>query len=161
MAGPRKSTKLKGRDPNYKRSPDENRNQFDPVSFVNGRPLKLGASSLIMGQEMEPLAAQSQVVHPNIINMPNKRFARRPQFLLTDQDRGRLLQAVEAGNMLRVFEHLDMGVPANTRDTAGVPALHWAAARGYISITYVLLQRGADVNVREEYGQTTPLFFAV
>uniref|UniRef100_UPI00358F2253 ankyrin-3-like n=1 Tax=Myxine glutinosa TaxID=7769 RepID=UPI00358F2253 len=56
-----------------------------------------------------------------------------------------LLRAARAGNVEKVLELLNLGGDVNTRNEAGLTALHLAAKEGHAVIVSELLQRDADV----------------
>jgi ankyrin repeat protein len=60
-----------------------------------------------------------------------------------------LHQAVRSNNIVLVRPHLDMREPVNKRDTDGSTTLHHAVEGSKsLEITALLLERGADPNVR-------------
>lgn len=55
----------------------------------------------------------------------------------------------------RFLELLEAGADVNARDRGGHTSLHWACWYGHTDIARLLLEHGADPNVREEdYGRT-------
>lgn len=70
-----------------------------------------------------------------------------------------LVNAILSGNISQVRRHLKAGVDPNKRIPGehGYP-LHFAA-HSYVNIIKLLIEYGADVNVRDESGQT-PLHIA-
>ena len=64
------------------------------------------------------------------------------------------------GNLNRVKELLNQGVPVNSRSTNhGWTPLHFTASSGHLSVVQELLRRGAHVNPRTRSGMT-PLHLA-
>lgn len=51
-------------------------------------------------------------------------------------------------------DHLEFRQFVNNQDANQNSALHIAVQKGYVSICQVLLQHGADVNIRNKYHQT-------
>ncbi|HEY8508415.1 MAG TPA: ankyrin repeat domain-containing protein [Steroidobacteraceae bacterium] len=47
-----------------------------------------------------------------------------------------------------------------TGGTSGAAPLHWAAMRGHIDLVRLLLERDADINLRDATYQSTPLGWA-
>jgi hypothetical protein len=74
-------------------------------------------------------------------------------------DQGKeLCQAVQSGNLEKVIALLDAGVPVDANDSWGTP-LMWAARFGYKNICQTLLDRQAEVNIKNQYG-LSPLMAA-
>ena len=68
--------------------------------------------------------------------------------------------AARFGNMGEVKKQLAWGVNPNTRTLAyRISPLHEAVGSGYTNITQLLLDKGADVNIKDE-GGATPLHWA-
>ena len=73
-------------------------------------------------------------------------------------------EAVKAGNIKVVKQHLDAGVDVNAIGKYGRTPLHYAATRGLKKIIELLIARGADVNTKIEVGDykgQTPLDGAI
>ena len=73
-------------------------------------------------------------------------------------------EAVKAGNIKAVKQHLDAGVDVNAIGKYGRTPLHYAATRGLQKIIELLIARGADVNTKIEVGDykgQTPLDGAI
>ena len=68
--------------------------------------------------------------------------------------------AAHNGNLKRVKELLNQGVPVNARNETRWTPLHWAASSGHLNVVQELLKRGAHVNPRTASG-VTPLLFAL
>jgi len=49
---------------------------------------------------------------------------------------------------------LEHGAVVDARCYSNTTALHWAAQRGRTQVARLLLENGADVNVRDEFGIT-------
>lgn len=65
-----------------------------------------------------------------------------------------------SGDMTTVLEMLEQGVDINVHASFGGPTALIVAARfGHVAIVEVLLERGAEVNAEDDYGQTA-LYFA-
>jgi len=73
----------------------------------------------------------------------------------------KLIQAVKDGNIKAVKQHLDAGADVNAKDDKfGFTPLHRAAGRGNKEVAELLIAEGADVNVKNEDGDT-PLDAAI
>jgi len=78
-----------------------------------------------------------------------------------------LLEAIDQDNVDVVREHIELGMDLNKtfiwpgRDHAGASALHLAVSVEHREITELLLENGADINIRarDQYGGT-PLHWA-
>ena len=69
-------------------------------------------------------------------------------------------EAVKAGNIEAVKQHLDAGADVNAKGKYGRTPLHYAATRGLKKIIELLIAKGADVNTKIEVGDykgQTPL----
>jgi ankyrin repeat protein len=82
---------------------------------------------------------------------------RRSEYLRTHHF---LLAAAERDRADVVAMLLDLGTPIGVHDEHGRTALHAAAAADARGAAALLLERGADVNVRESQFHATPLGFA-
>jgi ankyrin repeat protein len=78
-------------------------------------------------------------------------YLRTPHFLFAAAERNR----ADVLSML-----LDLGTPVNVQDAHQRTALHAAAGKGAREAAALLLERGADPNLRESTYQATPLGFA-
>jgi len=70
-----------------------------------------------------------------------------------------LIDAVYAGNVEAVKQHLDAGTDVNAKGEEGLTPLHWAAYGGHKETTELLIAEGADVNANDR-GGSTPLLGA-
>ena len=66
-----------------------------------------------------------------------------------------LRDAVKAGNIEAVKQHLDAGVDVNAKDDSGWTLLHSAAFGSYKEIVELLIGKGADVNAKTKNGCTS------
>ena len=62
--------------------------------------------------------------------------------------------AVKAGNIEAVKQHLDAGADVNAKGKFRETLLHGAAANGHKEIAELLIAKGADVNAKNEFGLT-------
>lgn len=69
----------------------------------------------------------------------------------------KLWKACRTGDTATVRQLLDSGVNVNTDFGAGVRPLAAAASRGQLEVVHLLLERGADANVRDDAFKLTPL----
>lgn len=65
-----------------------------------------------------------------------------------------LLSYASKGNVRAIKELLDQGAAVNASDYDGRTALHLAACEGHLLVAELLLQRGADVNPVDRWGDT-------
>ena len=70
-----------------------------------------------------------------------------------------LRDAVKAGNIEAVKQHLDAGVDVNAKNQLGRTSLHAAAYRGHTVVVELLVANDADVNALSVNGKT-PLDWA-
>jgi len=68
--------------------------------------------------------------------------------------------AAEAGNIKAVKQHLAAGTDVNTKDEHGITSLHKALLGGHEEIVELLIDNGADVNVKSDGGEY-PLVTAI
>lgn len=68
--------------------------------------------------------------------------------------------AVRRGDLAAVKAHLDQGISPNAKFRYGTTALFPACDRGHLEIVKLLLERGAEVNVRDTFYNATPLTWA-
>jgi ankyrin repeat protein len=73
-----------------------------------------------------------------------------------------LFSAVRSGNVVRVRELLaaDPG-GASVKDDTGATPLHYATLNGHRQTAELLLEKGADVNARDEQFDATPAGWAI
>lgn len=67
-------------------------------------------------------------------------------------------KAASEGDYDKVKYFLDSGIDVNVRKS-GWTALHWAVIKSHVKIVKLLLENGADPNVKS-YAETTPLILA-
>jgi Ankyrin repeats (3 copies)/Domain of unknown function (DUF3471) len=72
-----------------------------------------------------------------------------------------LSAAARKGDAATVQRLLDEGVDVNTKFRYGVTALFYACDHGHVDVVKVLLDRGADPNVKDTFYGMTPLTMAV
>ncbi len=70
-------------------------------------------------------------------------------------------RAARLGDAARVKALLAAGVDVNTKFRYGATALSYACDRGHIEVVRVLLEHGADINVKDTFYNATPLSWAV
>ena len=75
----------------------------------------------------------------------------------TDQ----LQDAARKGDSVTVRKLLDEGVDVNTRFRYGTTALFFACDHGHVDVVKVLLDKGADLTVKDSFYGFTPLMLAV
>ncbi|XP_049950545.1 ankyrin repeat domain-containing protein 39-like isoform X1 [Schistocerca serialis cubense] len=73
-----------------------------------------------------------------------------------DFERG-LWSPAQNGDMSRVKNLLERGVPVDSRDSAGYTALHYAARAGHAAICQQLIGAGALLDTKTRAGGATPL----
>ena len=72
-----------------------------------------------------------------------------------------LFEAVRKGDVAAVTKALDSGADVNARFRYGTTALFKAAERGYAQVAKVLLDRGADVKVKDTFYGATAMSWAL
>lgn len=72
-----------------------------------------------------------------------------------------LHDAVMNEDLDQVSELVSGGADVNEKDQMGSTALHWTAYAGLTDISRLLLDKGAEVNVKDKLGGLTPLHWAV
>jgi hypothetical protein len=70
-----------------------------------------------------------------------------------------LMYLAHGGNAEGIRELLDAGADPNFRDSDGRTALHIASCEGHPEVVELLLQRGAEAAVEDQWGSTVRLFF--
>ncbi len=63
-----------------------------------------------------------------------------------------MYDAAESGNIEAVKQHLAAGTDVNAKDKDGWTPLHPASYEGHQEIVELLIGKGADVNVKVEFG---------
>ena len=71
-----------------------------------------------------------------------------------------LIQAAKNGNLPAVKTLIANGADVNARDKNGVPILHWAVDNVYTELFKLLLEKGADVNIKKTDTGITALLIA-
>ena len=69
--------------------------------------------------------------------------------------------AIESGNIEAVKQHLAAGTDVNANDRSGSTPLHHAAEGGHKELIELLIENGADLNVKDETLGKTPLGWAI
>lgn len=72
-----------------------------------------------------------------------------------------LRRAASAGDLAKVKELLAAGVDVNSANAYGGTALAFATDKGHTAVVELLLERGADPNVKDRFYKSTPLGWAV
>jgi hypothetical protein len=80
------------------------------------------------------------------------------QLAKSQQERDKLTRAAFMGDLEGVRKIVEKGVPANSRDSIGIPILGWAAEMGHQSIVEYLLAKGAKLDSNDFL--TSPLNMA-
>ena len=71
------------------------------------------------------------------------------------------LAAARKGDVAKLKELLDKGVDVNTKTQYGATALAYACDKGHTEVVKLLLERGANVNVRDTFYGEMPLGWAL
>jgi len=71
------------------------------------------------------------------------------------------VSAARKGDAAAVKKLLDEGVDVNTKYRYGATALSYASDRGHVDVVKLLIERGADVLVKDTFYNATPLTWAV
>jgi ankyrin repeat protein len=92
-----------------------------------------------------------------------KLLALRPNIAetLSDDERRKLANAAESGNLDAVRLMLEAGWPVDAPGRVGATALHWAAYTGNVAMVRELLAHDAPVDAREPRYNGTPLGWAL
>lgn len=72
----------------------------------------------------------------------------------------RLWQAARTGDVKAVAVELDAGVDVNAATTYHSTALSFACDRGHLEVVKLLLERGADPNIKDTFYNATPMTWA-
>ena len=71
------------------------------------------------------------------------------------------LAAARKGDVAKLKELLDKGVDVNTKTQYGATALAYACDKGHVEVVKLLLERGANANVRDTFYGEMPLGWAL
>ncbi|MEI6544009.1 MAG: ankyrin repeat domain-containing protein [Methylococcales bacterium] len=71
-----------------------------------------------------------------------------------------VIDAAEAGDLLKVQALLTAGADVNAKNEVGGTALMDASRNGHKEIVKALIAKGADVNAKDNEGRNTALFYA-
>jgi ankyrin repeat protein len=69
--------------------------------------------------------------------------------------------AARKGDAVAVKAHLDAGVDVNAKTRYGATALSYACDKGHVEVVKLLIERGADVNVKDTFYGEVPLGWAL
>src|SRR5262245_60719425 len=72
-----------------------------------------------------------------------------------------LQEAARKGDAVAVKKLLDAGVDVNTKFRYGTTALFYACDHGHLEVVKVLLDKGADLTIKDSFYGFTPLMLAV
>ena len=75
--------------------------------------------------------------------------------------RNPVVGSARKGDAAAVRRLLDAGVDPNTRFRYDATALSYACDRGHVEVVRLLLERGAEVNVKDTFYGATPLSWAI
>lgn len=84
-------------------------------------------------------------------------LAQAPPLTKTEQ----LQEAARKGDAAAVRKLLDEGVDVNTKYRYGATAIFYAADHGHLEVVKVLLEKGADLSVKDTFYGFTPLALAI
>jgi ankyrin repeat protein len=71
-------------------------------------------------------------------------------------------KASKENDTVKIQELISQGVDVDSRDNQKRTALHWAAENGYTNLAKLLLDAGADINVKDKWsGGNTPIEYTV
>jgi ankyrin repeat protein len=70
------------------------------------------------------------------------------------------LAAARKGDVAAIKGFLDKGVDVNTKSRYGATALSFACDKGHVEVVKLLLERGADPDVRDTFYRATPMSWA-
>src|SRR5260370_32787760 len=71
-----------------------------------------------------------------------------------------LLAATRKGDLAQVKAVLDKGVSVNAKSSYGQTPMFFACDRGYIEIVKLLIERGADLNVEDNFYHANAISWA-
>src|SRR5262245_42124717 len=71
-----------------------------------------------------------------------------------------LWEAARQGDVAAVRKLLDEGVPVDAKSRYGATALSFASHKGQLEVVKLLLERGADPDVKDRFYGSTPLSWA-
>ena len=69
-------------------------------------------------------------------------------------DNTMLIDNISHGKVEQAIILLEAGVPVDDVNIYGQTALHYAARMGFFAVVSALLQKGADINSKDKWGQT-------
>jgi ankyrin repeat protein len=69
--------------------------------------------------------------------------------------------AARKGDVAAVKAFLDAGVDVNSKTRYGATALSYACDKGHVEVVRLLVERGADVNVKDTFYGEVPLGWAL
>lgn len=131
---------------------------FQDVVFFHG-----DAGRLLYAYESLPTAVldltSAQSTPIKIVLVKSPATAAELQAAELQERRQLLLMAAKRGDPAGLRKLLDAGVPANTLDAQGVPAIAWAAFAGDPATVKQLLSAGADVGSRTTFGHQALLIY--
>ncbi len=81
-------------------------------------------------------------------------------FLMADENAEKLLEAVRKSDVPTVKQLLEAGTDANSKGRYDVTALFFACDRGNVEVVRLLLDNGAEMNVKDTFYGATPLGWA-
>lgn len=81
--------------------------------------------------------------------------------LFADEKTEEFWSAVKKGDLQKVQTHLAAGIDVNAKNDYGATALSFAADKGHVEIARLLIDRGADINVKDSFYGSTPMDWAV
>lgn len=102
---------------------------------------------------MAPLAEAAREGHEKVVTLLVEKGA--DLNIKDDEDSTPLLWAACRGKIAVVKEFLSLeGVELDAQDYMGITALGWAVGRGYEEISMLLLDHGADPNIKDHQGRS-------
>ena len=88
-------------------------------------------------------------------------FLVTPTFLFADELGDQLLAATRKGDLAAVKQLLDNGADVNTKTRYDSTPLFFACDRGHLEIARLLIERGANLNVKDNFYSATALSWAM